>query len=147
MFTQEHETDVLCGLRGGGETKLGMVYRRKEEWGEGERLCTQRSRFKDRRVGGNGRSAHWKDPNATALSIYRGVTYTKTTDEVGNQTQHPTPIQKVLTTGDAETRGGVIVCFLSVHMFTVKELKNKFIISLLGGNAYRCSILDVNRSH
>lgn len=88
-----------------------------------------------------------EDPNATALSIYRGVTYTKTTDEVGNQTQHPTPIQKVLTTGDAETRGGVIVCFLSVHMFTVKELKNKFIISLLGGNAYRCSILDVNRSH
>lgn len=72
----------------------------------------------------------WKDPIAVALSIYRGVTYTNTTYEgEKSNTAQPSSILKVLTTGGT-SKGDVAFRCLSVHMFTVRELWGKLIISL-----------------
>lgn len=43
---------------------------------------TTDSQDKDRGAICNERAAQWSDPNATALSIYRGVTYTNTKDKL-----------------------------------------------------------------
>lgn len=127
----------------GKEEKGGMGKR----WRGGS--CTQHCWLPGQGQTSNERATQWSEPNATALSIYRGVTYRNTTDEEGssNTAPFPNPENKINHRRCSTTKGDVIVCCLSEHMFIVKELWSKFIISLLGGNVYRCSVLDVNRSH
>lgn len=82
-------------------------------------ICTKNNR----EVRINNREAQWTDPNATALSIYRGVMYAKPTDEAGNQRQHSLNNPKNIRHRRCSTsKGDVIVSCLSEHMFTVKTL-------------------------
>lgn len=78
-----------------------------------------------------------------ALSIYRGDTFVS-----GHRRGAPLNNTKIHKPQDKQlSKGDVITGYLFVHMFTVMELGGKSIVSLKGGNAYRCSILDVTRSH
>lgn len=69
------------------------------------------------------RAVQCSDPNATALSIYRSVTYTNTTDEGGKSNTAPFFNLKNTTPRRRSTsKGDVIFRCVFVHMFTVKEL-------------------------
>lgn len=123
-YTQEPETGVFCGLLGGN--KLEMVKRRKVEWGgkvEDFVPKTTDSQDEDRPASRSESAAQRSDPNATALSIYRGVTYTNTTDEEGkSNTAHFLNPKNTNHRRRSTSKGDVIARCLSVHVFTVKEL-------------------------
>lgn len=81
---------MFCGLLGGKEVE--MVKRRKVEWGKSGGFCSEHNRLARTRTEKQAMiKEQWSvgDLNATALSIYRGVTYTNTMDEEGKSNTVP----------------------------------------------------------
>lgn len=94
-----------------------MVERRKVEWGKRWRI------FVPSTTDSSERAEQWSNPNATALSIYRGVTYTNTTDEEGKSNAAPLLNRKNRNRRRRSSgRGDVIVRWLALHVFTIKAL-------------------------
>lgn len=84
---------------------------------------TTDSQDKGRPASHSERAVQCSDPNAMALSIYRGVTYTNTTDEEEESNTALFPNTKNTKHRTSSTRkGDVITSYLFVHMFTVMDL-------------------------
>lgn len=127
-----------CGLLGKDD--------RAEKWGTRRNMMDLYPALDTSMVGTEHceRAVQWSiHLNATALSIYRGDTFVS-----GHRRGAPLNNTKIHEPQDKQlSKSDVITGYLFVHMFTVMELGGKSIVSLKGGNAYRCSILDVTRSH
>lgn len=109
--------DYWVEKRNGQEEEGGMGKRWKIFYTQHNRLPRTRT---DQRVA---IKEQCSDPNTTAMSIYRSVRYTNTMDEEGKSNTSPFLNPKNTNHRRRSTsKGDVIVCCLSKHMFTVKEL-------------------------